>query len=293
MSVCKFVSAALLACALPIVGCADVPEDDGAAHADVDVIDKRSQALTADGSSILSVNGSYTGCKNRTGSWSLAVASGATLDNAALSVLLNDTSCALAVTSMVTQISQGVTETLTPSSPVSLTTSYGTAQPFGSPVKYYANAMISARYSGNFTLTVLFSDDPRIASGTFSSASYSTVSSTAATQGVAAPSYTVDLTGIAIATDYGKVVQSVSGNVALSGSGADYYSIVAGTVADDYDSVNAAFSGSTAMATSIAALNNFVAVGNTLPVTKSLILQKVTSGVKSYQKITVTFSAPP
>ncbi|MDB4977039.1 MAG: hypothetical protein JWN48_5380 [Myxococcaceae bacterium] len=289
MTDCTRIRAAMLALALPVAGCAEVEED--ASSADVTLIDHR-EALTS--SEINFINGTYTNCTSRTGNWSLAVTGTPTLDYTALSVIKGDTACTLAISGVNTS-GDGL---LAASSAISLGTSYGTARSFGNPIKYYANAMLSvANFSSNFTLTLLFSDDPRTATGS-NTASYAIATATASAQGVTAPNYTLDLTGVTVTTDINKVVQSVTGNLALSAGSAtgDYYVLVSGSVADTYAAINTAYAAGSkvAMSTSIAASGALAnGVDLTSSVVRSVIIGKTTNGVTSYQKFAITFNGPP
>ncbi|MEY4583453.1 MAG: hypothetical protein RL701_8156, partial [Pseudomonadota bacterium] len=120
----NYMRTVLLACLLPLASCIGTEED--AAYADVDLIDMRSLALS--GSDVQSVNGTYTNCKNRTGSWSLAVTGTPTLDHSPLSVIQGDTACALALT----EITTGTDGKLAAGTAIALGASYVTAQAFGS-----------------------------------------------------------------------------------------------------------------------------------------------------------------
>lgn len=266
--------------------------DDGAAYADVVLVDSRQVALQ--GSDVQSINGSYTGCSNRTGDWSLPVTGNPTLDNPLLTVIQNDTGCTLALTDIIT----GTDGKLTAGTPITLAATYGTAQPFGSPIKYYANAILSSvSFASNFTLTLLFSDDPRIGTGS-TTATYSSVSATAATQGVTAPNYTLDLTGVTVTADVSKISVSVSGNVALTGTitMGDTYVIVNTTVGNTYAAINTAYlAGSSAAVAATIPASSFLAtsVNLTTPVVRSLIIARTQNGVRAYQKFAITFNGPP
>lgn len=285
----KLVGAAMLTCALSLAGCAEAEED--ATNAQITLIDQRTDAILS--SQIESINGTYTSCTSRTGSWSLAVTGSPTLDNDPLSVIKGDTSCTLAISGIKTT-GDGL---LAASSPIALGTSYGTARSLGSPIKFFANAMLnSVAFTSNFTLTLLFSDDPRTATGS-NTASYAVVSATASATGVTAPNYTLDMSGVSVTTDLSKVTSSVTGNVALTAGSAtgDAYVILTGSVADTYAAINTAYTGasSTTMATSIAA-SSFLATSVNISsgAVRTLIIAKTTSGVTSYQKFTITFNPP-
>ncbi|MDB4990889.1 MAG: hypothetical protein JWN04_6067, partial [Myxococcaceae bacterium] len=225
---------------------------------------------------------------------SLAVNGSPTLDNPSLSIIKGDTACTLAITDIHTSTDG----TLAGSAPIALGTSYGTARSFGSPIKFYANAKLSAvTYTSNFTLSLLFSDDATAATAS-NTATYAVVTATAAGQSVPAPNYTLDVTGVNVTTDINKAVQSVTGNLAFTAGSntGDYYVLVSGSVADTYAAINTAYtSGSqVAMATSVAAsalLANGVSL--TSSVVRTVIIGKTTSGVTSYEKFAITFNGPP
>ena len=294
MSDKKMVHAAILACVLPLSGCADI--DDEAATADVRIIDRRIDALTS--AQINYITGSYTNCRSRSGSWNLAI-SGTPPANTALSVVKGDTACTLAVTAL----NVGSNATSSASSPVSLGTSYGTARSFGSPIEFYANATLSSvSFSSAFTLTLLFSDDPRTATGT-NTASYSVASASASASGVTAPNYTLDLSAVAVTTTAAKVTDSVSGNLTFTAGSVtgDGYVVVDGSVADTYAAIKSAYdtavtalSGSAITMTTTVAASSVLANGVDLTngVVRSVIIAKTTSGVTSYQKFAITFNAP-
>jgi hypothetical protein len=215
------------------------------------------------------------------------------LDNPALTVIQGDTACTLALADIIT----GTDGKLTAGTPITLAASDGTAQPFGSPTKYYANAILSSvAFTSNFTLTLLFSDDPRVGTGS-TTATYSSVSATAATQGVTAPNYMLDLTAVVVTTDASKITTSVSGNVGLSGATVtgENYVIVNAAVADTYAAINTAYLAGTpaAIAATIAA-SSFLAtsVNITSPVVRSLIISRTQNGVRAYQKFAITFNGP-
>ncbi|MDB4988110.1 MAG: hypothetical protein JWN04_3288 [Myxococcaceae bacterium] len=278
----------ILILALALVGCADIEQD--AVDANIVVIDKRADALTS--AQILSANGSYTSCFQRSGSWSVAVTANATLTNSALSVIKGDTSCTLAITSVVT--SGG---TYTPNSAaLALGTSYGTARSFGSPIQFYANAMLSGSFSNNFTLTLLFSADPTVDNSLTKATGYATVSATTVTAtGVAAPNYTLDLSLVTVTADISKAVTAVTGNLTLTGTppGTSYVS-VSGSVADTYAAIDTKFTStaSTVMGTIAGSTLLPVSTDLTSGAVRTLIIANTSNGVNSYQKFTVTFSSP-
>jgi hypothetical protein len=204
----NYVRALVIACMAFWASCAGGADDDEL-FAQVNLVDMRELALSV--SAVSAINGSYTTCASRTGNWSLPVTGNPTLDYSALSVIKGNTACTLALTEITTTGGK-----LASSTPITLGTGYGSAQAFGSPVLYYANANLSSvAFTSDFTLTLLLSDDPRV--GTASSmASYAVVNGTAATLGVTAPNYTIDMSGISITADFLKISQVISGNVVLT-----------------------------------------------------------------------------
>ncbi|MDB4975423.1 MAG: hypothetical protein JWN48_3764 [Myxococcaceae bacterium] len=292
MPVLKFVPGAILACLLPLAGCADIPDDDVTAN--VTVIDRRVDSLTL--AQIQSINGTYTSCTNHTGSWSLTVSGGGTLLNSPLAVIKGDTACTLAITSIRTT---GNVDKLPNGGTIALGTSYGTARSFASPVEFYANAMLSsASYSADFTLTLLFSSDASVSTAT-KATSYGTVTATTVTAtGVTAPAYTLDLSGITVTADINKLVTSVTGNVAVTGSATATNYVVVTTnsaIADTYDAIDTAYNAgsSAAIATAITG-TSLLANGTNLTsgATRTIIYANISNGVKSYQKFTISFSIP-
>jgi hypothetical protein len=122
-------------------------------------IDRTTQALSGGG--LLSANGTYgVDCQDRSGSWSVAVDISAVLDHPELSVVTDDVACQLTLTEL--HSTSGI---ITAAPTILLSTSYqATPSVFGSPVDFYANAMLSSLlFEGDFVLSILYSDDPRLA----------------------------------------------------------------------------------------------------------------------------------
>jgi len=130
-------------------GCGNSVEQD-----QVVVVDTRSQALSA--LDVLSINGDYSGCHGRTGSWSVALDSGAVLDHTALSVILNDVGCVLSLTELHTAVA-GL-DAISP--PLVLGLSFApTASAI--PDSTDVNARLDrVDFAADFVITVVFSDDP-------------------------------------------------------------------------------------------------------------------------------------
>jgi hypothetical protein len=286
----RLVAIPLLLWGLTVASCD--PEGAGSVGGRADVFDHRTQQVLA--SDLASANGTYgDDCANRTGSWSLELSTGATLDHPALTVVRNDAACVLTLTELRT-----ASGALAATPTIELSDSYqGAPSEFGSPVEFYANAKLSSlSFAGDFVLTILFSDDSDLASGD-STATFAVHTATTAAQSVDAPNYTLDVTGLLIQTDINDVVQSAAGSALLNAGAVSgtRYVVVAAADLDSYDEVDAAYLGATsaAIASSIPA-SAFALVSDDLTTAKkrTLIVANIASGVRSYQVFEVTFNAP-
>jgi hypothetical protein len=261
------------------------------------LVDRTTQALTS--GQLESVNGTYTSCSHRVdaSAWSIEIANGGTLDNAELSVILNDTNCVLTMTSLHT--TAGVIAAVPP---IVLTTSYQTMpSAFGSPVEFYANAKLdSVSFANDVVLTLVYSDDSSLATRS-STAGFAVVSSTATAQSVAAPNYALDVSGLALLTDVNDVVVSAIGSGALtSGSVTGQTYVVvdenAMSTLDTYAELNAAFlAGTPAAVTATIPAMAFTLVGDDLTTTqiRTLIIANKSNGVASYQALAISFIKAP
>ena len=253
-------------------------------------IDRTTQALTS--GELESVNGTYgAGCRNRTGSWSVEIQPSATLDNSPLTVVLNNTACVLTLTELVT--SSGA---LSASPTFALTTSYqGTPSEFDSPLEFYANAQLSSvSFASDFVLTVLYSDDPSLATGS-NTAQFEVVEATASGSAVSAPNYTLNLTGLDVRTDINDVVVSASGNAVLTAGSVtgQRYVVSTSTSLDTFEEIDDAYiAGSDAALTLSIPASDFTLVTTDLTpgIKRSLILANISNGVPSYQVFEITFS---
>ena len=270
-------------------------------HPDVDILNRASQALAL--GAVDSINGTYGAtCLERAGSWSAGVSGGALLAHPALSVIKNDSDCELTLTEIV---ADGITYDGSPS--IGLEGSYQLAASSfmdegagGSPpISFYANARMNPTdFSSDFTVTVLYSDDPNIASGS-NNASYAEWSSSAVGDHVAAPNYTLE-NGIAVQTDANGVVTLALGSVDLTDGlvTGEHYFVDLGTLpaSPTYAQVDAVFEA--ASPTAISGANPSIPVaafsldGATLPVVRTLLIRHVENDVPSYQAFRVTFNAP-
>jgi hypothetical protein len=288
-----FISA-LLAGLLTQVACgSEQAASGGTARGEAVSINHSTQALTI--GELASVNGTYGAlCTDRTGSWSVEIAAAAPLDNAALSVVLNDAACVLTVTSLHT--TAGIIAAVPA---VVLTTSFKpTASTFGSPVEFYANAKLSAvTFASNFVLTILFSNDPALAAAD-NTALFDVVVATATAGAVDAPDYTLAADGLLVRTDVNDVVQSVTGTAGLTAGSmpGQSYVVVAAADLDTYAKLDAAFIAGTAAPLVLAIpAADFTLVGAdlTTPQVRTLIVANIVNAVASYEAFQITFHPAP
>lgn len=283
-----------LAIAATTAGCSG----EESVKADAEVVDRTSQALAA--GSLLSINGTYgEDCTARSGAWSVAIEDEATLDNPALSVVKNDTACELTLTSIVADQEYAATPDILLESTYQSSASDFKGAGVDPPVAFHANAKINPDdFSSNFLITVLYSDDPNAASGA-NNASYAEWTSSAVGDHVAAPDYLV-VDNVAVQVDANDVVTLALGSVTLtdgSVTGERYFvDLGALPASPSYAEIVSAFDGGST--SELAGPNptidaaEFDLVGQTLPVTRTLVVRHVESGVASFQTFRVTFEAP-
>lgn len=145
-------------------------------------------------------------------------------------------------------------------------------------------------------ITVLYSDDPELASGS-NTATFTVQTATVSAQSVDASDYTLDVSVLLVQTDINDVAQSASGTAeltAVSVTGTSYV-IVDASGLDTYAELDAAYLGATSasLTTSIAA-SAFSLVGDdlTTPQTRTLIIANISNGVRAYQAFEITFNPP-
>jgi hypothetical protein len=261
-------------------------------HGQIDAIDMREGTLA--GGELQSVNGTYgAGCTDRTGSWSLEVEVGAMLDNPELSVVLNDDGCQLTLTELRTDLG------LFAASPSMLLTAAYKASPseFDDPVSFYANAKLSSvSFAADFTLSVLYSDDPSNALDD-ANAEFEVVESSVAPESVDSPNYTIDPDSLILLVDSDQVVESASGNVGLTAGmvTGQTYVVTESIGLDTYAEIDAAYIAGTpaAIGANIPA-SAFDLVGEDLDaaaVKRTLIFANIEEGVAAYQAFEITFHA--
>lgn len=269
---------------------------------DVELVDKTKLPLTV--GDLESVNGTYgAGCTGHSGSWSIEIANGATLDHDPLSVIKNDTACVLTLTELRAESLLYVT-----ASDIELGSTYvGSASEFKlstaatgpDPVVFFANAKINpADFSADFALSFLYSDDANAASGA-NNASYDEWESSVSGDPVTAPNYTYD-DNLAIQADIDDVVTTALGSVDFTDGSvtAERYFVDLGTLpgSPTYDDIKDVFDAGSNAAVSGANPSILVAefdlMGDTLPQTRTIIFRHLENGVASFQTLKVTFNAP-
>jgi len=283
-------SAGVLSCMLLISGCDD--EEVKTANGNIDVIDKRSGTLLS--GELEAINGTYgANCLNRSGSWSVPIQVGATLDHAELSVIVDDTDCVLTLTEVQTSMAGD----LAADPPIVLATSFA-ADPseFDDPVDFYANASVdSLAFADDFVITLLYSDDPSLLEDD-GNAEFEVVETSVSAQSVQAPEYSIDTSGLTILVDDDQEVQSATGSMPLSlAMGAvagQSYMVLAQSGLDTFAELDAAWNAGapSAIGASVPAAD-FSLVGQDLdnPTIRTLIIANISEGVAAYQAFEITF----
>lgn len=283
-------------------GCSSGDDTQESVTPSVEVTGRGASALGA--SAVKSINGTYVGCFQRSGAWSVAV-SGDPLTNPALTVVKNDTSCTLKVTEVVAD------QTYAAASAMTLTTSYAAsatafAPSSGGSTAFMGNAKLSAvDFSSDFTLSLLYSDDLSSSNAPDVTGNYATVQASSSTTTVTAPNYTISLTSgtpFTFQLDASKVVQSVGGNATLTDGTitGSAYVIDMGTLLPSltYAGVALAYAAGTERtitgANPVIPAANFGLVGQNLSstVVRTVIVSRTVSGVKAYELFKISFKAP-
>jgi len=262
------------------------------------------------------INGTYTSCIHHTDgdAWSAPIGGFSSLDNPALSVVEGDSSCVLTVTSILIDADSYV-----PAASFDLSDAYlGAGVAFklynpmtmmtASEIAFYANLKLSsASYAYGFSMSLVYSDDPRLTSGGSASSMYRTTSATASEGQASPPDYTADSSSLQVQTNAAKTITAVSGSVDLTHHSVQgqYYVIDSTNLgaSPSFDTLNTRFNAGSAVAISnnsdpsIAAADlglvndTGLATGS---VKRNIIIRNLdaTSGVKAYQAITVTIIPP-
>jgi hypothetical protein len=265
--------------------------------AKAEVVDHSTHALTS--GSLQWIDGTYATCFGHTDGdpWSLRIAGATSMTNAALTVTKDDPTCQLTVAALMASV------IYEPNPRITMSTAYqATASTFASriagvlqPVSFYANAKLSAiDFANDFTVTILYSDDPRNATAS-TGATYQQFTGSATTTQVPAPDYTSGFGSLVVQADALDEVSTATGSMDLvPGSHlGEGYVVVAGTVGATFAAVDAAYAAGTkvAIATSIAAAS-FLTAGDQLPATRAVIISHTVSGVVAYEAVQITFNHP-
>ena len=249
-------------------------------------------------------NGTYgAGCVARSDGWSLRISGSGTMDDPALSVVKNNTACALTLTEIVAD------QTYTGTPAILLGTSLaGSASSFaptsGGALSFYANAVLSsASFASDFVVTILYSDDPNLNTGSVTSG-YAVVAATSTATDIYAPDYTISLGAFAVQVDVNYIIQSASGTANLidgSIAGTKYF-VDQGTLgaSPTFEELDTAYNAASPAPTSITGANPQVAaaafglVGVDLSSTahSTIVIRRVVSGVPSYETFRIAFSHP-
>ena len=291
-----------LLCMIGASGC-EPPQE---VNSKVSLVDRTTHALSL--GSILAINGTYgAGCTNKTGSWSAAVGGFSGIDNAALSVLKNDTGCVLSATEV--RIGDAMSSAIyAMSSPMELGASYQSSgaaftSGMGNPTAFYGNFRITPDllFATDFTVQMVYSEDPSLTSS-MKNATYAVQSASATAGAVSPPDYTLDASALTIQVDVNKVVQSAAGTVDLTDGAVtgQKYVIDLDTLATTptYAEVDSVFTGGTQ--TNITGANPSIPASafslGSLDLSsankRSVVVANIQNGTRSYQIFRVTFNSP-
>jgi hypothetical protein len=280
-----------MAALLAVAACSD---SNDSARGGATAFDQTTSALLI--GDLESANGTYGAlCSHRAGNWSVEIKAGAPLDYPALTVLLNDTSCVLTLTSLHTTLG-GI---IAAAPAIVLTTSFTpVASAFGAPVEFYANARLSSvSFASDFVLDVLFSDDPNLATAV-NTAQFIVVVATATAAAVPAPDYSLTAAGLLVRTDVNDVVQTVTGTADLTPGSVSGQTYVVADAANlfSYSAIEAAYLAGTikALVLAIPAVElTLVGQDLTVPEVRTLIVANTQNGFTSFQAFEITFNPAP
>lgn len=290
----------IAAAALALCGCAadDASLDDGKGT----VIATVSDPLTS--GSIRWLNGTYTGCTNRGGSWSARVnGNGEPMAHSSLSVVKNDSMCALRITAIVADATYAAAQ------PMTLGTSFA-----GSPVSFGAGAsqiavnarLDSGSFASDFQITLVHSlaaGAPVAVANSAVSGGYATVQPTSSTATlVAPPSYTLDVTGLRFQVGLVELVVGITAYAVLKDGliGGSTYVVEGGALGatSTYAQIASAYDGAISKQKTITGPNPTIPAADvgilTLSVlgsiqVRNVIVKRSVSGIAAYQVIRVTF----
>jgi hypothetical protein len=283
-------------------GCSS-EDGDGTTSAGVTVINRSESALSA--GAISSITGTYAAsCDGRSGAgtdtWTLSATGGPEADE--LSVRTNDANCVLTLRSIIAG-----SDSFVGSAGIGLDTDYAvTSSAFAIDLEelaFYGNAKISSlAFAGDFSVTVLISDEPVVSGGGTTAATFSTEVSTISTGAVPASDYTIGFGSFVMEKDVNNEVVAVSGYAQLVAGDeiGQNYAIYEGALsgASTLTEVEAAFNGATesGLLSELTSLRlpveEFDLVGTDLDSTtqRTIIVRNIEDGVASYQLIVTTFT---
>lgn len=293
LSILSFSTALILAASA--AGCTD----DNSVKPDAEIVDRTTQALAI--GDLKSINGEYGAlCDERTGAWSVKIDALATLDNDPLSVLKNDTDCALKVTSI---IAENAADQYDATPDLAIGSAYqGSASAFAdgaNPVAFYANAkMTPADFSDDFLVTILYSDDPNAASFDHE-ADFAQWLGSAEGDQVAAPNYT-KTDSLVVGSDVNDEVTDASGSVDFTDGSvvAERYFVDLNTLSGSptYLEIKGVFDAGSSTAISGAdpsiAASELALIGEGLPAVRTVIFRHMEDGVASFQTFKITINPP-
>ncbi|MBX3192845.1 MAG: hypothetical protein KF819_38025 [Labilithrix sp.] len=268
------------------------------------VFARATAALTS--ASVKWINGTYTSCLDRSGSWSVRVAGSDPLDHPPLSVVRNDAACRLAITEIVGD----QTYVATPVLPLGSTYE---AQPSsfalsGESTAFYANAKLDdASFASDFQITVVQSDEPDVVDVGDVLATYVTVTGSAVALAVLPPNYVISFAGatpLTIQMDATKTVQSVTGSISLTdGTRTGQQYVVDATLgaSPSYAQVEVAFTAGivggrsyliSGASPSIPASRLELTGSLATAVVRTIIVSRTVGGVLGFQLFRISFKAP-
>lgn len=285
---------------LALAGCAagSAASEDAPAEATEEVVTGSVANPLATGT-VQWINGTYTTCLNRSGSWSARVSGTATMDNAALTVVKNDTACKLTITGVVADQAYAAAPT------IALGASFlGVPALFGvGAAQFPGNARLeTTSYASDFQITFVYSGSDPVPVDSTVSGGYATVQSSVATTVVPASTYTMDVSNLRFQADVLQLVVGLTGQAVLVDgviAGASYV-IDAGTLAaaPTYAQVATAYTNAVLTQKTITGANPTIQAAEFSVLTLSLlgstqvrnvIVKRTVAGVSAYQILRVTF----
>ena len=274
-------------------------------------VDQTTQPLSF--GTIESVNGTYGAmCAfHPNGNWSVKIAGTDGLDHAPLVVVRNDNDCELTLTGLHTTagLPGGTTFPASPSFVLHLQGDIAhpgwqaEASSFGGGSNlFFANGRISGpAFSDNFTIAIVYSNDPDLATGT----NTAVVTSQASADSILSPNYLVNVVrDLSVTVDVGTGdVTAAGGTVDLAlvngGQSAENYAVVDSAIGTTYDAINTAYMTASGadltfpLETLLIPADAFDLVGAHLPTVRTLILAHTDAdtGINTYESFEITFTS--